>query len=56
MMTNEVAATEMRIIIIVWGIYGQMGRVWQADPGYGPFNSVWANPTQSSCLDRSLGL
>ncbi|PWZ29127.1 hypothetical protein Zm00014a_007015 [Zea mays] len=26
-----------------------MCRVWRAGPGHGPFNSVWANPTRSSC-------
>jgi hypothetical protein len=42
-MTNEVAATETRTIIMCRGIDGQMSRVWWAGPRHSPFNSAWAS-------------
>jgi hypothetical protein len=40
-MTNEVAATEARTIIIVW-MYRWLNELC---PRHDPFNSVWASPT-----------
>jgi hypothetical protein len=48
-MTNELAATDARTIIIVGGIDDQMSHIWWAGPRHDPFNSAWASPARASC-------